>query len=202
MLLVKNLESKISYLENLLQSISGKILANVLYESAPPSKLLADSENYLNALRDTAEEIRDILLILKPERAPSIKRASREFTQPINVFIKTLKETMETQGSPKHSLEHLKMAVKQSQNFIELAKEIAKNPSKGMIEVLRLKEISDAKDYISRIHVPGAVYIRLEYLKKSLESFKAHVSSLEQSARDLLKHVDRVKEEISKFQRQ
>jgi len=202
LLLIKDLESKISYLEDLLQSISGKILANVLYESAPPSKLLADSENYLNVLRDTVEEIKNILLILKPERAPSIKRTFKEFTQLISVFIKTLKETVETQGSPKHSLEHLKMAVKQSQSFIELAKEIAKNPSKGMIEVLRLKEMSEAKDYISRIYVPEAVYMRLEYLRKSLESFKAHVSSLEQSARDLLKHIDRVKEEISKFQRQ
>ncbi|MEM1883508.1 MAG: hypothetical protein QXE14_02780, partial [Candidatus Bathyarchaeia archaeon] len=69
-------------------------------------------------------------------------------------------------------------------------------------EVLRLKEMSETKDYISRIYVPEAVYLRLEYFRRSLESFKAHVSSLERSARELLKYISKIEEEISKLQRQ
>ncbi|MEM1515322.1 MAG: hypothetical protein QXH24_04650 [Candidatus Bathyarchaeia archaeon] len=200
MLLIKNLESKISYFERLLQNISRDILANVFYESALPSRLLADSENYLSALKNTAEEIKNALIILKPERAPSIKRAFREFIQLINVFTETLRNAEETQSSSKGSLEYLKEAVKQGRILINLARDIAKNPSKSIIEVLRLKEISDAKDYILRINMPEAVYARLEYFKKNLESFKEHVSSLEQIAKDLLKHIERIEEEISKLQ--
>ncbi|MEM1716304.1 MAG: hypothetical protein QXN24_01625 [Candidatus Bathyarchaeia archaeon] len=202
LLLVKDLESKISHLEELLQSISREILANVFYESAPPSKLLADSESYLNTLKNIAEEIKDILLILSPERTPSIKREFRGFMHPVNVFIKALKETEGTGVSSKDTLEHLKTAIRQGQGFLELAKDVAKNPSKSISEVLRLKEMSETKDYISRIYVPEAVYLRLEYFRRSLESFKAHVSSLERSARELLKYISKIEEEISKLQRQ
>lgn len=200
MLLIRDLESKISRLEELLHDISEKFLANVLYEDVSPSKLLADSENYINALKNVAEEIKDAMLILKPERAPSIRRAFRNFTQSINNFVKVLKETEETRGSSRLSLEHLKVAVKQGQDLVGLAREIIKDPSKSITEILRLKEISETKDYILRVSVPESIHMRLEYLKRSLESFKVHVSGLDQSARDLLKHIDKVREEISKFQ--
>lgn len=202
MLLVKDLESKISHLENLLESISRNILANVFYEEASPSKLLSDSEDYINNVKRTTEEIKDLILILKPERAPSIKRTFREFIQPINSFVNALKEAEQTQSTPKISLEYLRKALAQSQEFINLAKEVAKDPSKSIAEILRLKEISDAKNYISRVYVPEAVHMRLEYFKRNMESFKTHVLNLEQSAKELLKHISRLEEEISKFQRQ
>lgn len=201
MSLIRDLESKISHLEEILQNISVKILANIFYEDAPPARLLADSENYISALRETAEEAKSIMLLLKPERTPSIKRAFREFTQPIDAFIRTLREAEATRGSSKPSLEHLKAAIKQGQDFVGLAKEIAKNPSMCIAEILRLKEISEAKDYILRVNVPEAIYIRLEHLKKSLESLKAHILSLDESARDLLRCIDKAREEISKFQK-
>ncbi|MEM2454690.1 MAG: hypothetical protein QXN21_01950, partial [Candidatus Bathyarchaeia archaeon] len=89
MLMVKDLESKISYLESLLESVSRNILANVLYEEAPPSKLLADSENYVKSMKETSEEIKNIMLILKPERASSIKKAFSGFIQPIDSFVES-----------------------------------------------------------------------------------------------------------------
>lgn len=202
MLLIRDLESKISHLVDSLQSISKNILANVSYESAPPSKLLADSEGYLSSLKGTADEVKNILLVIKPERAPSINKAFKELMQPINAFIRALKEAGETQVASKQLLEHLRSVVKSGQGFVELAREIANNPSKGIMEVLRLREISETKNYISRIHLPEVVQMRLEYLKRSLESFKMHVSRLEESARDLLKYIDWIEEEISRLQRQ
>jgi len=199
--MVKDLESKISYLESLLESVSRNILANVLYEEAPPSKLLADSENYVKSMKETSEEIKNIMLILKPERASSIKKAFSGFIQPIDSFVESLKVSAQAQSSPKSSIEYLRKAVAQSQDLINLAKEVVRDPSKSISEVLRLKEISDAKDYISRIYLPETVHMRLDYLKKNLESFKMNVLSLEQSARELLKYISRLEEEISKFQR-
>jgi len=200
--LIKNLESKISYLEDLLERISRNILANVLYEEAPPSKLLADSENYIENIKMTSEEIRDLMFILKPERAPSIRRVFKEFIQPINSFVDSLKESEQAQSSLKISFEYLRKALAQSQSFINLAKDVAREPSRSIAEVLRLKEISDAKNYISKVYVPEAIYMRLEYFKRNLESFKTHALNLEQSVRELLKYISKLEEEISKFQQQ
>lgn len=199
--MVRDLESKISHLEDLLRSISSNILANVLYERAPPSKLLEDSGDYVNLLKKNAEEIRDIMLLLKPEREPSIRRALREFIQPINSYIETLnKPSEQAQNIAKQSLEHLRRAIAQSQEFINLARDIAKNPSGGIAEILRLKEVSEAKEYLSKVSVPETVHARLEHLKKSLENLRHCISGLERAAQDLLNCVCRLEEEISRFQ--
>lgn len=199
--MVKDLESKISYLEYLLQNISSSILANVFYEKAPPSRLLADSESYVDLVKKTADEMKDLMLLLKPERAPSIKRAIREFIQPINSYIETLKNPPEqTPKITKQSLEYLRSAMAQSQELINLARDIARNPSSGIVEILRLKEISETKEYLSRVSVPEVIYVRLEHLKKSLSDLKASISSFERSAQELLKCVSRLEEEISRFQ--
>ncbi|MEM1581641.1 MAG: hypothetical protein QXK89_03905 [Candidatus Bathyarchaeia archaeon] len=200
-MVVKDLESKIIYLEDLLQKISTGILANVLFERAPPAELWAKSEADINAIRKVSEEIRDAMLLLKPERGPSIKKVFRDFIQPINSFVETLKKPLDpSKSSSKQALDFLRGAVTESQEFINMAKDIAKNPSWGISEILKLKEVYEAKNYISKVSVPEAIYARLEYFKKVMEILKFRISGLEQASQELLKQMDRLQEEISKFQ--
>jgi DNA repair ATPase RecN len=200
MLVIRDLEFRISHLEGLIQEISSEILANVLYEKAPPSKLLADSEGKVGIIKKTAEDIKDTILLLKPERTPSIRRAFRDFIQPINSFIEILKNPEQTQNATRQALDLLRKAVAQSQDFISLSRDIAKNPSKIILEVMRLKEVSEAKDYLSKVSVPEAVYTRLEHLRERLEALRSRILNLEQTAGELLKYMDRLEEEISRFQ--
>jgi len=200
--MIRDLESKIVYLEDLLQRVASEILANVLYEKTSPSNLWANSAEIINAIRKVSEEIKEGMLILKPDRAPSIKRAFRAFVQPINMFEETLKKPTESPySSSKQALEQLRKAVTGSQEFIEMAKEVAKNPSKYILEILKLKEVYEAKEYISKVSVPDAVFARLEFLNKNMEILKHRISNLEQAVQELLRQIDRVQEEISKFQR-
>ncbi|MCD6469665.1 hypothetical protein J7L29_02570 [Candidatus Bathyarchaeota archaeon] len=200
--MIRDLESKIVYLEDLLQRVASEILANVLYEKTSPSDLWANSAEIINAIRKVSEEIKEGMLILKPDRAPSIKRAFRAFAQPINMFEETLKKPTESPySSSKQALEQLRKAVTGSQEFIEMAKEVAKNPSRYILEILKLKEVYEAKEYISKVSVPDAVFARLEFLNKNMEILKHRISNLEQAVQELLRQIDRVQEEISKFQR-
>lgn len=200
--MIRDLESKIVYLEDLLQRVASEILANVLYEKTSPSNLWANSAEIINAIRKVSEEIKEGMLILKPDRAPSIKRAFRAFVQPINMFEETLKKPTESPySSSKRALEQLRKAVTGSQEFIEMAKEVAKNPSRYILEILKLKEVYEAKEYISKVSVPDAVFARLEFLNKNMEILKHRISNLEQAVQELLRQIDRVQEEISKFQR-
>ncbi|MEM1606577.1 MAG: hypothetical protein QXW55_00010 [Candidatus Bathyarchaeia archaeon] len=202
-MVIRDLESRVIYLEDLLQKISGEILANVLYEKAPPEELLAKSEGDVNAVKKVAEEMKDYMILLKPERTPSIRRAYREFMQPINSFLEVLRKQSEPrQNLSRQALDYLRKAVSEGQAFIKLSRDIVKSPSEIILEILRLKEIYEAKDYISKVSIPEAVYARLEYFKKSIESLKFSLSRLEQSIQELLRQIGRVEEEISKFQQQ
>lgn len=202
-LMIEDLKEKIACLEDLIREISSEIIANVAYETAQPADLWAKSETSINSIKDTAKNMRDAMLILKPERASSIKRRFRAFIQPIENFVETLKELPERdQSASKQALNHLRNAIKESQYFIELAKEIAQNPSESILEVLRLREVYRAKEYISRVSVPETVYARLEHLKVSMNTLKLRVSSLEEAIKELLRQMDRVQEEILKFHRE
>jgi len=202
LLIIKDLESKINYLEDLLGKVSSEILANVFYERISLEELWSRSEADIVAIRKAAEEIRDMMLTLKPERASSIRRAFKEFMQPVNSFIELFKKLPEQYyGNSKQAIDHLRGAIAESQGFINLAKEIAKNPSDGIFEILKLKEVYEAKEYISRVSIPEAVYARLEHLKRNMEALKPRISSLEQAAQELVRQMDKLQEEISKFQR-
>ncbi|MBS7625061.1 hypothetical protein KEJ29_05740 [Candidatus Bathyarchaeota archaeon] len=201
MLAIRDLESKTIRFESLLQRISTEILAKVSYERVSPEELLAKSETDVSDAKKLAEEMKDIMLLLKPERASSVRRAQREFAHSINSFFEVLKKRSETrQNVSKQALDYLRKAVTEGQEFVELARSIIKDPSKMILEILRLKEISEAKDYLSKVSIPETVYARLEYLRKSIENLRMSLLRLEQSVQEFLKQLNRVEEEILKFQ--
>jgi hypothetical protein len=198
--MIKELESKINYLKSLLEEISSKILVSIPYERALPEDLWSKSEMDINIVRRTAEEIRDMMLLLKPERGPSIRKAFRGFIQPINLFIEVLRKPSEQpQENLKQAIEHLRKAVVGGEEFIKVAEDILKNPSEGILEILKLKETYEAKEYISKISVPEAVFTRLEHFKKGMETLKLRILNLEQAVQELLKQMDKLQEEISRF---
>jgi hypothetical protein len=198
--MIKELESKINYLKSLLEEISSKILVSIPYERALPEDLWSKSEIDINIVRKTAEEIRDMMLLLKPERDPSIRKAFMGFIQPINLSIEVLRKPSEQpQENLKQAIEHLRKAVVGGQEFIKVAEDILKNPSEGILEILKLKETYEAKEYISKISVPEAVFTRLEHFKKGMETLKLRILNLEQAVQELLKQMDKLQEEISRF---
>jgi hypothetical protein len=202
MLMIKDLESNIAHLEDLIQKVSSEILANVAYEKLPPAELWARSENLIGAIRNLTEEMKDKMLLLKPERAPSIRRKFRAILQPLNGFRETLQKPADPSGASKQALEHLRRVVTESQEFIEMARDILEKPSEGILELLKLREIYEAKEYISRVSVPETVYVKLEHLKRSMETLRLRISSLEQAIKDLLKQMDKFQEEASVFQQE
>lgn len=200
--MIKDLESKIVHLEDLIQKVSSEILANVAYEKLPPTELWARSEDLIGAIRNLTEEMRDKMLLLRPEKAPSIRRKFRAFLQPLNDFKEALQKPADPSGASKQALEHLRRVVTESQEFIEMARDIMEKPSEGILELLKLREIYEAKEYISRVSVPETVYVKLEHLKRSMETLRLRISSLEQTIKDLLKQMDKFQEEASVFQQE
>ena len=146
------------------------------------------------------DRLKDYMLLLKPEKAATIKKRVQALLKPLSVFEDILLRKAE--GSPEDSrlaLDELRRASVEGSSFLELAKEIRDNPSESMSTILRLKEVYDAKEYLSAISIPEATYLRFEGLKKEIKNLRLSVASIERALEDLKHSLDAVSAEISKF---
>ena len=157
---IQDYDLKISQFESLLQRITTETTSNVVLEKMAPSEVWKRSERDVTLLRELAEQLKSFMLLLKPERAPTIKRHAEALLKPLSIFEDIL--LRKSEGSPEDSrsaLEELRKAVMEGSNLLGLAKEIRDNPSESISTILRLKEVYDAKEYLSAVSVPEATYV-------------------------------------------
>jgi len=72
-LIKREFTEKISEFEEALQKVASDIASGVLFEKLPPSELLSKTDDYINRLKDLTISIKELMLILKPEKAYMIK---------------------------------------------------------------------------------------------------------------------------------
>ena len=198
--MIEDYNLKISQFEELLQRITSDITSNVVLEKLAPSEIWERSQRNVTLLRDLAKQLRDFMLLLKPERAPTIKRRVEALLKPLSIFEDIL--LRKSEGSPDDSrlaLDELRRAAVEGANFLELVKEIRDNPSESIATILRLKEVYDAKEYLSAISIPEATYVRFEGLKKEIKNLRLSIASIERALEDLKHSLEGVAAEISKF---
>jgi len=197
---IQDYDLKISHFEDLLQRITADTTSSVVLEKMAPSEVWNRSQRDVTLLRDLAKQLKDFMLLLKPERAPTIKKRIEALLKPLSIFEDILLRKPE--GSPADSrvaLDELRKAAMEGTNFLELAKEIRDNPSEGIATLLRLKEVYDAKEYLSAVSVPEATYVRFEGLKKEIKNLRLSIISMERALKDLKHNLDVVSAEVSKF---
>jgi len=186
MSVIQDYDLKISQFEDLLQRITADTTSSVVFEKMTPSEVWKQSQRDVTSLRELAKELKDFMLILKPERAPTIKKHIEALLKPLINFEEILLQKPE--GSPADSrlaLDELRKAVMEGSNFLELAKEIRDNPSESIATLLKLKEVYDAKEYLSAISVPEATYVRFEGLKKEIKNLRLSIINMERALEEL-----------------
>jgi len=197
---IQDYEVKIGQFEELLQRITTEIISNVLLEKMPASEVWSRSRKDIISLRDLTEHLRGLMLLLKPERAATIKRRAEATLKPLKAFEDILLGKAE--GIPadsKRALEELRKATAEASELLELAKEIRDKPSEGISMLLRLKEVYDAKNYLSAVSIPEVMYVRLESLKREIGNLKISIVHVEQALSELKQNLETVLDEISKF---
>jgi len=200
MSVIQDYDLKISQFEDLLQRITADTTSSVVFEKMTPSEVWKQSQRDVTSLRELAKELKDFMLILKPERAPTIKKHIEALLKPLINFEEILLQKPE--GSPADSrlaLDELRKAVMEGSNFLELAKEIRDNPSESIATLLKLKEVYDAKEYLSAISVPEATYVRFEGLKKEIKNLRLSIINMERALEELKHSLNAVASEVSKF---
>ena len=197
---IEDFGTSIIQFEEILQKITANMTSGVIFEKLMPPDLWKRSEADVTSLQNSALHLRELMLVFKPEKTPTIERRTRALVQPLGSFKEILsRKSDDPLTNSKLALEELRKAVVEGSNLLDLAKEIKRQPSEGISAVLKLKEVYDAKEYLSAIPVPGAIYARFLGLRKNIENLQTSLSNLEQVLRDLRKNLDSVVDEMSKF---
>ena len=197
--MIQEYEEKIGQFEVLLQRITTDLTSNVVLEKMTPTDVWRRSERDITSLRDITGQLMDLMLLLKPEVAPTIRRRVDALLEHLRAFEEALKKRGSEEDS-KVALEELRKASIEGANLLELAKKIRENPSKSLSTILRLKEVYDAKEYLSAVSIPEASFVRFENLKRAIRNLNLSILNVEQALNDLKNILDTVSDELSKFQ--
>lgn len=196
----KDYGEQISRFETALGQVSSAIPRDALFERVKPEDLWSKAETPVTMLEDMAENFKESLLVLKPERAPEIERLFAAVNQPLTAFKETLfQEATDPVANTRNALEHLRKAMVSGYDFLILAKEINEHPSPAIQEILKLKEVYEAKEYIATVQVPETIHTRLTGLNQRVEALSSSLSNLEKVLDTVKENLNSLREEAVKF---
>ena len=196
----KSFGQQIGEFENALEQVTSAIPRNAVFERIHPKELWSKAEAPVTRLKSLAESFKASLLILKSEKAPTIEQLFEAMIQPLNAFEETLfQKSTDPMANTKAALEQLRKAMVGGYDFLILAKEIRKAPSPAIKEILKLKEVYGAKEYISSVQVPETLQIRLTSLIRRVEALSTSLTSLEKALNTVKRNLHDLREESLKF---
>lgn len=196
----KSYGQQIAEFENALERVTSAVPRDVVFERISPRELWSKAEAAVTHLKSLAESFKKSLLILKPEKTPTIERLFEAMIQPLNAFKETLfQESNDPMANAKIALEQLRKAMVGGYDFLILAKEVRRSPSPAVREILKLREVYGAKEYISAVQVPEAFQIKLTGLIKRVEALSNSLDNLEKVLNTVKENFHSLREESLKF---
>ena len=196
----EELNRQIESFEKLAQKITLEMIENTVFQDASIPEVRERAGNSINELKDLAYRMKESMLTLKPERHLTINRVYSSVVKPLEEFRETVfKEMGEGSNIPREALEKLRRAVINGSELILLAKNIVADPSRSLTEVMRLKEIAEAKEYISTVSAPETLLTRIRSVLEEVENLDHSISSLQSRLEGLRIKVERIKEGLKKI---
>jgi hypothetical protein len=177
---------KISEFEEALQKVASDIASGVLFEKLPPSELLNKTEDYINRLKDLTISIKELMLILKPEKAYVIKSMCKNFTQTLTTFKDVLlQNTQDPLANSRLAFEQLRKALTDGSDLLFLLREVRDNPSPLIEAILTLKKASETKGPIVSIKASEDVQPLIKYVLSRIDEFRASLMGLEKKVGEM-----------------
>jgi hypothetical protein len=198
-LIKEELDTRISEFEQLLQKIASAIASGVLSEKLPPSKLLEKTEKYVTRLSEVAASNQESMLILKPEKTPTIKVKYRNLTQTLTTFKDILlQNTSDPVANSRLAFEQLRKALTDGSDYLFLMREIRDNPSPLISHMLNLKEVSETRGSVMSIRASEDVQPLIEYVLKHIEELNTGLTELEKRIAEIKQGARELQEESLK----
>jgi len=196
----ENYEEIIDKFEHVLQKITTETTRGVIFEHLPPMDLWNKTESYVTQLRELAENCKETMLILKPEKAHIVEQRFKAVTQPLNTFKEILfQKTTDPLANSRLAFEQLSKAIAEGSNFLLLSKEVQKNPSPAIKEILMLKRIAGKIEPTSTVESPETPQLKPARLIWRVESLRASLTSLERNLEEAKDSLSMLRKEILKY---
>lgn len=193
-------KEKISEFEEILQRIASDMTSGVLSEKLPPSEFLEKTENHAERLTVLATSGEELMLILKPEKAYTVKSKCKNLTQTLTTFKDILvQNTSDPLANSRLAFEQLRKALADGSDFLFLMKEVRDNPSPLISSILTFKKASETKSSIISIQAKEDIQPLIKYILTRIDDFRTSLINLEKRVDEMKQIMRELQEESLKI---
>ncbi|MEM2103068.1 MAG: hypothetical protein QXM22_06115 [Candidatus Bathyarchaeia archaeon] len=186
--------------EENLQHLATDITTGVLFERLPPMDLWKRAEALVTRLKDLGESCKEHMMILKPEQATAIEEKFNAFSQGLTNFRDILfQNSADPLANSRLAFDQLRHAVVEGSDFLMQIREVKENPSPLISEVLRLREVLEAKGTVVTIEAPETVQPMLERLMRDVELLRTSLAALNRAVQDVKERVRVLQDDSLRF---
>jgi thiamine monophosphate kinase len=199
-LIDEEFKEKIGEFEEILQKIANDVTSETLSEKLPSSELLKKTENHTERLAVLATSGEELMLILKPEKAYTVKSKCENLTQSLITFKDILvQNTSDPLANSRLAFEQLRRALADGSDFLSLMKEVRDNPSPLISSILTFKKASETKSSIISIQAKEDIEPLIKYILSRMDDFRAALVNLEKRVDEMKRIMRELQEESLKI---
>ncbi len=199
-LVEEEFSTKAKEFEEVLQKIASDIASGVLSEKLQPSELLKKTEQYVIRLTNLTTSSEELMLILKPERAYTIKSMCKSLTQTLTTFKDILlQNTPDPLANSRLAFEQLRKALTDGSDFLFLMREVRDNPSPLMDAILTLKKASETKGPVISIQTSEDIQPLIKYILNQIDELRVSLMGLEKKVGEMKQIMRELQEESLKI---
>jgi len=200
MLVKAEFNENIRELEALLQKMASDIASGAIYEKLPPQELLSKTEPSIARLSGLTEKSEELMLILKPERALTIKSMCNRLTQTLANFKEILlQNTADPLANSRLAFEQLRKALADGSDILFMMREIRDSPSPLIDAILNFKKASETKASVVSTQASEDVEPFVKYILGRIDDFRAVLISLEKKVDEMKQIMRELQEESLKI---
>jgi hypothetical protein len=193
-LTVEELSSEISEFEEILQKLASAIASGDLSEKLSPPDLLQKTEHYISRLSSLLSTTEESMLVLKPEKAYTIKTRAKNLTQTLTTFKNILvQNTPDPLANSRLAFEQLRKALTDGSDYLFLMRETRDNPSPLINAVLTFKRASETKGSVINIQAPEDTQPLIKHVLSRIDELKIGLMEME-------KKIGKMKQNMLEFQ--
>jgi hypothetical protein len=199
-LIKEEFDENIEEFEGILQKVASDIAGGALFEKLPPPELLKKTEHYTNRLRELATSSEELMLVLKPEKAYTIKSMCKDLTQTLTTFKDILvQNTPDPSANSRLAFEQLRKALTDGSDLLFLMREVRNSPSPFIDAVLTFKKASETKSSVISIQAREDVQPLIKYVLTRIDLFRAALIVLEKKVDEMKQAMRELQEESLKM---
>jgi hypothetical protein len=198
-LIKEEIDKDIGEFEEILQKIAGAVASGFISEKLSPSHLLERTDNCVDRLIDLTTRSEQLMLILKPEKAHTVKTKGKNLTQTLTTYKNILvQNTSEPLANSRLAFEQLKKALTDGSDFLFLMREVRDNPSPLISAILAFKKTSDTRGSAVNIHASEGEQPLIKYVTTRMEEFRDALVDLEKKVGEMKESMRELHEENMK----